>query len=219
MRAAATILLVESNAIRPVLASLHPDDFNIETVCAGWSVRDVLAHCGAALSMAATDSLHGFSPAENEVDVEERRRWPIGEVLDELFRGYSAAVSAIDAAGGDLDGLGLGEWLHGGDVRDAVAAPNAYTGEGSDLALDLMLERSAASDRPQGETSRRMIADKPAIDVVVDGVGRRFGGEGAAVGSLTTDLETFIHLCGGRRPDSNRFALVGAEPRDLVLFN
>ena len=219
MRDAATILLVESKAIRPVLASLDPDAFDIETVCTGWSVRDVLGHCGAALSMATTKSLHGFSPAENEADVVERRRWPIARVLDELFRGYSAAATEIDMASGTLDGLGLGEWLHGGDVRDAVGASNAYTSEGSDLAFELMLDRSAGNYQPQGETSRRTVAGKPAIDVVVDGASRRFGGDGDAVGSLTADLETFIRLCGGRRPDPTRFELTGAEPEELALFN
>lgn len=219
MRDAARILLIEAEAIRPILGSLEPEQYHIETVCTGWSVRDVLGHCGAALSMAVTKSLHGFSPAENEIDVAERRGWPIEDVLDELFRGYAAAAIEIEAAGGGLDGLGLGEWLHGGDVRDAVGAPHAYVSEGVDLAFDLMLERSTATHRPQGETSQNAIADKPVLDVRVDGVARRFGGSGDAVGSLTTDMETFIRLTGGRRPNPDRFALDGAEPSDLVLFH
>jgi uncharacterized protein (TIGR03083 family) len=218
MRDAATILLVESEAIRPILASLESEAFGYETVCTGWSVRDVLGHCGAALSMAVSNSLHGFSPSENEVDVEERRNWPIERVLDELFDGYAAAVLEIDKAGGGLDGVGLGEWMHGGDVRDAVGAPAPYTSEGADLAFGLLLDRSAANYRPQGSTSQAAIADKPALNVTVDGMERRFGGGGDIVGSLTTDLETFVRLCGGRRPDTTRFELTGADPADLVLF-
>lgn len=219
MRDAATILLLESEAIRPILDSLEPKAFDYETVCTGWSVRDVLGHCGAALSMAAANNLHGFSPSENEADVAERRSWPIERVLDELFGGYAAAILEIDNAGGELDGVGLGEWIHGGDVREAVGAPDPYTSEGVDLAFDLLLNRSAASYRPQGEISQAAIANKPRLDVVVDGVGRRFGGPGDAVGSLTTDLETFVRLCGGRRPDPNRFELTGADPADIALFH
>ena len=219
MRDAATILLVESKAIRPILMSLEPDSFDVETVCTGWSVRDVLGHCGAALSMAVSKSLHGFSPAENEVDVVERRGWPIDRVLDELFDGYAGAAIEIDEAAGSLDGLGLGEWLHGGDVRDAVGAPDPYTSEGADLALDLMLARSTGTYRPQGATSIAAVAGRPALDIVVDGTRRRFGESGDVVGTLTTDLETFIRLTAGRRPDPTRFELVGAEPTDLVLFN
>ncbi len=218
MRDAAAILLVESEAIRPILASLEPEAFGYETVCTGWSVRDVLGHCGAALSMAVANSLHGFSPSENEVDVEERRSWPIERVLDELFDGYAAAVLEIDKARGGLDGVGLGEWMHGGDVRDAVGAPDPYTSEGADLAFGLLLDRSAANHRPQGATSQAAIANKPVLNVAVDGLERRFGGDGDIVGSLTTDLETFIRLCGGRRPDPTRFDLTGTDPADLVLF-
>ena len=218
MRDAAIILLVESEAIKPILASLEPEAFDYETVCAGWSVRDVLGHCGAALSMAVANSLHGFSPAENEVDVVERRGWPVDRVIDELFGGYASAAIEIDKAGGDLDGLGLGEWMHGGDVRSAVGAPNPYTSEGADLAFALLLDRSAAKYHAQGTTSRAVISDKPALDVTVDGMNRRFGGGGDAVGSLTTDLETFVRLCGGRRPDPARFDLEGAPASDLVLF-
>jgi uncharacterized protein (TIGR03083 family) len=218
MRDAATILLVESEAIRPILASLEPEAFGYETVCTGWSVRDVLGHCGAALSMAVANSLHGFSPSENEADVEERRSWPIERVLDELFDGYEAAVLEIDKAGGGLDGVGLGEWMHGGDVREAVGAPDPYTSEGADLAFGLLLDRSAANYLPQGSTSQAAIANKPALNVTVDGTERRFGSGGDIIGSLTTDLETFVRLCGGRRPDPARFELTGADPADLVLF-
>jgi uncharacterized protein (TIGR03083 family) len=218
MRDAATVLLVESEAIRPILASLEPEAFGYETVCTGWSVRDVLAHCGAALSMAATDALHGFSPSENEVDVQERRSWPIERVLDELFDGYAIAVLEIEKADGGLDGLGLGEWMHGGDVRDAVGAPDPYTSDGADLAFDLLLDRSAANYRPQSQTSQAAVAGKPRLDILVDGLERRFGGLGDAVGSLTTDVETFIRLCGGRRPDPARFVLTGAKPSELTLF-
>jgi hypothetical protein len=204
MRPAASILLLEADAIRPILTSLEPETFDNETVLPGWSVRK---------------SLHGFSPTENDVDIVERRGWPIERVLEELFTGYEAAAGEIDRAGGSLDGLGLGEWLHGGDIRDAIDAPNSYTSEGAALAFDLMLDRSAANYRPQGKTSQEAIADKPTLDIVVDGTSRRFGAEGVTVGSLITDLETFMRLTGGRRPDPNRFELKGAHPSDLVLFH
>jgi hypothetical protein len=82
----------------------------------GWSVRDVLAHCAPALGTAAAGTSPGFSPEENQRDVDERKPLPIQDVLDELEARYAAA--AIAMAEGRLDGLALGEWLHGGDVRD-----------------------------------------------------------------------------------------------------
>jgi hypothetical protein len=164
------------------------------------------------------DDLHEFSAAEDEADVVERRKWPVSEVLEELFLGYTAAAIVIDRVGGSLDGVGLGEWMHGGDVREAIGAPHPYTSEGAGLALDLLLERSAGRHRPHGLTSRRAVADKPVLDILVDGEAHRFGGAGAAVGSLTTDLEMFVRLCGGRRPDPERYDLTGAAASDLVLF-
>jgi uncharacterized protein (TIGR03083 family) len=187
-------------------------------VCTGWSVRDVLAHCGAALSGVVSGELHGFSPEENDVDVRARRTWPLQRVLDELFNAYEASATEIDRAGGPLDGVALGEWMHGGDVREAVNAPRPYTSEGADLAFDLLLERSAGRYLPQGDSSRRIVADKPILDIRVDGRPAHFGGTGEPVGSLVTDLETFVRLCGGRRPDPRRYRLAGAQASELALF-
>ncbi len=203
-RAAARLLIVEAHALRPVLDAVPPAAMDLPTVCDGWSVRDVLAHCGAALTMAASGAVHGFSPEDNERDVAARRTWPLPDVLDELFRGYRDAAVAIDAAGGALDGIGLGEWMHGGDVREALRAPAAYTSEGSELAVELLVERSER-------------LGSPGVAAVVDGVGLRFG-RGDVVGTLHADRETFIRLCGGRRPDPARYRLDGVRPADLVLF-
>ncbi|GMQ98754.1 MAG: maleylpyruvate isomerase family mycothiol-dependent enzyme [Acidimicrobiia bacterium] len=207
MRPAAQLLMIEADAIRPVLESLDPSQFDEPTVLTGWSVRDVIAHCGAALSMVAAEDMHGFSPAENEADVESRRGQPLAVVLDELFAGYSSAAARIDLADGRLDGIGLGEWIHGGDVREAVGAPRPYTSEGVELAFDLLFERS------------RSIPGTPVLEALVDGQSHRFGDTGETVGSLTTDIETFVRLCGGRRPDSDRYQLSGVPASDLALFH
>ena len=218
MRPAAQLLLIEASAIRPVLETLNLVQFDKPTVCTGWSVRDVLGHCGAALTRVMADDLHGFSSADNEADVLQRRPWPISKVLEELLFGYEAAAVEIDRAGGYLDGVGLGEWIHGGDVRDAIGAPHPYTSEGADLAFDLLLERSTGRILPHGRTSRRAVAGKPSLDILVDGKSRRFGSDGEAIGTLTTDLETFVRLCGGRRPDPERYDLTGVGASELALF-
>ena len=206
LRPAAQLLLVEEKAIRPILESTPADHFDRSTVCDGWSVRDVLSHCGAALTMTANDELHGFTPDENERDVDMRRRWPIADVLAELFGGYRDGARAIDAAGGQLDGVGLGEWIHGGDVREALQVGTPYASGGSAIALELLLERSVRIGTP------RLVA-------TIDDAAHRFGAGDTPQGRLDSNLETFVRLCGGRRPDPARYRLTGVDPRDIVLFS
>ena len=86
----------------------------------------MLAHCAAALGMAAAGTSHGFSPEENQRDVDDRKPLPVQDVIDELEANYAAGAAVIAAAEGKLDGLALGEWLHGGDVRDALGIEAAY---------------------------------------------------------------------------------------------
>jgi uncharacterized protein (TIGR03083 family) len=205
VRPAAEILLLEASALRPILESTEFPDFDRATVCDGWSVRDVLAHCAAALTHVAAGTVHHFTPEDNQADVELRSGWDLDALLAELWDGYDAAAAAIDAAGGRLDGVGIGEWMHGGDVREALEVPGAYASEGSYLALDLLLERSR-------------VMEKRAIEVLIDGEAQRFG-KGNPKGHLATDLETFVRLTGNRRPEPDRYWLESATTRDLLLFS
>jgi uncharacterized protein (TIGR03083 family) len=203
----ARLLLAERDALLPILRRTPTAAFERPTVCTGWSVRDVLAHCAAALTMAAEDRMHGFSPEENEADVAERRAWPLDDLLAELERGYSAAAPAVTAAGGALDGVALGEWVHGGDVREALGEPGPYASEGVAGALVLLAERSARRGMP---ATRVRLPDGEL----------QLGAPGAApVAELVTDVPTLIRLCSGRNPDPARFTLDGAEPAQLVLFS
>lgn len=205
LRPAAEILRLESIALPPILADLDEADFDRPTVCTGWSIRGVLAHCGAALSRVSGADLHRFTPAENQIDVDARAAWPVAGVIAELMTGYESAVIAIDAAtDASLDGVGLGEWMHGGDIRDALGMVDAYTSAGSDLAVGLIIERS-----------QRL--GMPAIQVSVDGERHLFG-VGEVGGAIETDRETFVRLTGGRRPARERATLDGVSPDDLVLF-
>jgi uncharacterized protein (TIGR03083 family) len=205
MRPAAQLLLVEADALPAVLARAQPSDLDRPTVCTGWSVRDVLAHCSAALSALVGGTTGTFTPEENQRDVDERASWPVERVIDELLTSYRAAAEIIDAAGGRADGLGLGEWIHGGDVREPLGEPDAYASAGIELAIGLIGERSVARSAP-------------ALDLVVDGDAVPFG-SGALVGRLVIDRATFVRLVSDRRPDPAGFDLTGSvTPDDLVLF-
>lgn len=205
-RPAAQLLLVEAAAIEPILQGAADAEFDLPTACAGWSVRDVMAHCAAALTRTAAGELHGFTPEENQRDVDARRGQAIGQVLAELITGYDAAAAAIDQAGGKLDGIALGEWMHGGDIREALGYEDAYASAGVELALDLLMERS-------------QLMSKPAVTIRLPDRTLRFG-SGEPVGTLATDVATFVRICGGRRLDEADCALDGDfRLEDLVLFS
>ena len=49
----ARLLRTEYDALLPILQRTPEPAFDRPTACPGWSVRDVLAHCGAALTRVA----------------------------------------------------------------------------------------------------------------------------------------------------------------------
>jgi uncharacterized protein (TIGR03083 family) len=203
---AARLLLTERDALLPILRRTPEAAFDRPTICTGWSVRDVLAHCGSALRRTAAGTLHRFTPQDNEVDVAERRSWPLGEVLAELERGYDQAAPVMAAAGGTLDGVALGEWVHGGDLREALGAPLPYESEGVEDALVLLVERSRRRSVPP---TRLRLGDREL---------RLGAADGAPSAELVTDVATLMRLSAGRHPDPARFTLAGADPGQFVLF-
>lgn len=205
MRPAAELLVLESQALPPIVARHEAAALDRPTVLPGWSVRDVLAHCGAALHRLVDGHELDFSPEANQADVDERASWPVEGVTTELFGVHQRAAAAIDAAGGVFDGLGLGEWIHGGDIREPLGEPNPYGGPGVELAVPLLVVRSV---------------ERQAVGVKV-----RIGdqdldfGVGPPAGELHTDPATFVRLCAGRAPERDRFELSGVSSQALVLFS
>ena len=205
----ARLLLTERDALLPILRRTPVEAFDRSTVCTGWTVRDVLAHCGSALTRAAEGSLHRFTPELNEIDVEERRRWRLAQVLAELEQGYGSAAEAMTAAAGKMDALALGEWIHGGDVREALGEPGPYQSEGVEDALLLLVDRSRRRNVPP------TLVRLPDREVRL-GAG---GAPGTPPAELDTDVPTLIRLSCGRRPDPTRFRLTGADPAQYLVFD
>ena len=203
LRPAAAILLIAVEEIARVLSEGPEANRDLSTACDPWTVGDVLAHCSGSLLRLVEDRGHRFTPEDNEIDVEERRSWPYQQVLEELLATASPAAERVEAAGGPIDGLGLGVWVHCGDIRQAVGIPDPYTAPGTDLGLGLLEARSRRKEF--------------ALSVQLPDQSLLFG-SGEPAGSLATDSETFVRLAGGRSPEAGRYELVGAEPADLVLF-
>lgn len=206
MRPAAQVLVLAAESMHRRGRDAISTGLQQPTPCGVWSVRDVLAHCSGSMARAVSGDLHGFTPADNEEDVDVRRSWPLDGLLDELAATTTLSANAVDGAAGSLDGIGIGVWVHAGDVRAGLGDELPYVGEGADLALDLLLERSRRQDL-------RVIVD-------IDGAQHVFGPEnGPSSGSLETDLEGFVRIVAGRGPDPGTYSLTGVRPAQLLLFS
>jgi uncharacterized protein (TIGR03083 family) len=201
------LLRTEHDTLLPILHRTPEEAFGYPTACPGWSVRDVLAHCAAALTRVATGRLHAFTPELNEIDVTQRRDWPLPRLLSELERGYTGAGPVIAGAGGRLDPIALGEWIHGGDVRDALGEPLAYESDGFGDACVLLADRACRREVPLVEVGLPDAALRLGVPV-----------PGRPPASLVTGRATLMRLFAGRPARPADYQLSGAVPQELVIF-
>ncbi|MFE1296916.1 MULTISPECIES: maleylpyruvate isomerase family mycothiol-dependent enzyme [unclassified Streptomyces] len=207
------LLTAERDQLIPLLRSRPDADFaRPATACPGWTVRDVLAHCSAALMRVVDGRFEEgvFSPEANDRDIAERAGWTNAQVVDELERGMTEAGPLIAKAGGPLDGIAFGEWVHAGDVREALGEPGAYGGAGLPYALALL----AQVTRERGLLPLQ--ADLDDVD------------EPLRLGALVQerpparyigDSATLVRLYTGRPvPPGDGWELAGAEPEELNLY-
>ncbi|WAZ22493.1 maleylpyruvate isomerase family mycothiol-dependent enzyme [Streptomyces cinnabarinus] len=211
--AAGRLLAVERDALVPMVRGRAEADFAVAVeACPGWSVRDVLAHCSAALSRVLEGRFEKgvFSPAANDRDIADRASWPTGRIVDELERGMTEAGPVLAKAGGALDVLALGEWVHGGDVREAWGEPEPYAGPGLPYALPLL----ASVTRARGHLA--LHADLDDIDDPL-----RLGADAGdrTPARFIGDAATLVRLYSGRRPVAGvSYELAGAEEGELNIF-
>lgn len=207
------LLAAERDALVPLLRARPDADFALPTAgCPGWTVRDVLAHCSSALMRVVESRFEKgvFSPEANDRDIAERAAWTNQQVVDELERGMTEAGPAIAEAGGILDMVALGEWVHAGDVREVWGEPGAYAGAGLPDALTLLARITREKGRVPLHADLEDV-DEPLLLGEVSGerTPARFIG-GAA---------TLVRLYAGRPvPKETSYELVGAEAGDLNIF-
>ncbi|MFE7853435.1 maleylpyruvate isomerase family mycothiol-dependent enzyme [Streptomyces sp. NPDC057403] len=207
------LLAAERDALVPLLRARPDADFALPTAgCPGWTVRDVLAHCSSALMRVVESRFEKgvFSPEANDRDIAERAAWTNQQVVDELERGMTEAGPAIAEAGGILDMVALGEWVHAGDVREVWGEPGAYAGAGLPDALTLLARITREKGRVPLHADLEDV-DEPLLLGEVSGerTPARFIG-GAA---------TLVRLYAGRPvPKEASYELVGVEAGDLNIF-
>ncbi|MGW3664002.1 maleylpyruvate isomerase family mycothiol-dependent enzyme [Streptomyces sp. NPDC005141] len=207
------LLRTERDALIPLLRARPEDDFARPTAgCPAWTVRELLAHCSAVLMRVVESRFEPgvFSPEANDRDIAERGDWPTARVIDELERGMTEAGPAIARAGGVLDAVALGEWVHAGDVREAFGEAGAYEGAGLAHALTLLVRVS----RERGHVPLHADLDDLDDPLRLGGVpgdrppARYIGG-----------AATLVRLYSGRQvAGATEYELVGAEEEELNLF-
>ncbi|MGW2637552.1 maleylpyruvate isomerase family mycothiol-dependent enzyme [Streptomyces sp. NPDC001348] len=206
------LLTVERDALIPLLRGRSEADFALATAaCPGWTVRDVLAHCSAALTRVVESRFEKgvFSPESNDRDIAERAGWTNARVVDELERGMTEAGPVIAKAGGVLDMIALGEWVHAGDVRETFGEPGAYAGDGLPHALTLLARITREKGRPP------LQADLDDHDEPL-----RLGAEDGTrtPARFIGDAATLVRLYSGRPLDGAAYELAGAEAGELNIF-
>jgi uncharacterized protein (TIGR03083 family) len=207
------LLLAERDQLLPLLRHTHLLDFDRLTVCDLWSVRDIVAHCSAVMIRAAKGSSTGYTPADNQHDVDERKAWTIAELLAELESGFDLAAQQ-DAPQQVPHGVALGVWVHGGDIREALSVHGAYTHAGLAPALALLVERSIARGVPAVDVT---LTD--AVDHGLDGAQVSLGDPRVEpVGWLRTDTAGLFRLVAGRRTELVERDLVGVRVGQLLMF-
>lgn len=205
------LLRTEREALLPLLRSAAASDFALRTACPGWTVRHVLAHCGSVLDR-VVESRFGpdvFSPECNDRDIAERADWTDAQVVDELERGMNEAGTAIAKAGGRLDAVALGEWIHAGDVREAWGLDGAYQGAGLTHALRLL-----APFARRGKTPLLVARLEDSGEELTIGTEH----EGRAPGRYRGDGATLIRLYADRPLVGTRYELEGVKESELFVF-
>jgi uncharacterized protein (TIGR03083 family) len=206
------VLLAERDTLMPLLRGVPEEAFALRTACPDWNVRQVLAHCSAALIRIVEGRLEPgvFSPESNAADVAERDDWPLARVLDEVERGFTEAGPVIAArSDGRLDTVALGEWVHAGDVREAFGEPGAYAGDSADAALALL---AIASRRQKTPLLHAFLPGWNAPLVLGTEI------DGRPPSHLTTDVPTLIRIYTDRPLVGTRYELTGAEKKELHIY-
>lgn len=207
------LLTMERDELVPLLRRRSEADFAVAVgACPGWSVRGVLAHCSAALLRVVEGRFEEgvFSPESNDRDIAERAEWSCARIVDELEGGMTEAGPVMAKAGGVLDGIALGEWVHSGDVREAWGEPGAYTGSCLPYALTLL------SDVTRSRGHLALQADLDDVDEPL-----RFGADSGerTPARFIGDAATLVRLYSGRRPVGGvSYELAGAEVGELNIF-
>lgn len=95
-------LRAERDEIVAICRTLRAEEWDAPSACAGWAVRDVIAHMASVLHGVVDPSrmpdISGGAEAAMEGPVAERRSWPVADVLDEYETYSEQAIGVVTMA-------------------------------------------------------------------------------------------------------------------------
>ncbi|MCU1644925.1 MAG: hypothetical protein JWN03_5200 [Nocardia sp.] len=237
------VLMDEMSLYRRTLAELTVDELDHETRCAGWTIRDQIAHLADTDEVAA-DTVHGgnrsfervvpaFPSAEaftaagceraSDLHLLQLRRWS-QEASDRCWTALSACVGSERVRWGfgmSAEHLAMGRtmeyWAHHGDIRAVLDREARYSAEGAACVTELSLQsvRYAMAKARVGYDSHARIR----LTLVDDETGDICSfGDTAADEEIRGCLQSWALLAVGRRnPDLEKsFDVEGPNARLLL---
>jgi uncharacterized protein (TIGR03083 family) len=213
------LMLDESRDLASYLATLSPDDWDMPSLCAGWRVRDVVAHMAVGHSM----SLLAFGGAV------ARGRFRVDAASYRLATSYAdshsaSEVLALFSKGTQGPPRGAARWVpaqelftdhlvHHQDIRRPLAAPRELPAERGLAALQTLSRLSSRIG------SRRRLAGLHVVATDVpfehrDGAAELRGTAEALVMALTGRADVLPELSGpGTRVLAARLAATPSGSR------
>ncbi|HLH26193.1 MAG TPA: maleylpyruvate isomerase family mycothiol-dependent enzyme [Chloroflexota bacterium] len=122
LRNARSHLIAERRELLALCHALGPAEWEAASLCAGWRVRDVVAHViGGERDWADILRTHGDVDAANARSVERRAGVPVQQLLAELDE--IAAVQGLGRLFAPV--LLVDNWIHQEDIRRPIGRPRA----------------------------------------------------------------------------------------------
>lgn len=120
LRNARRHLVAERRELLALCHVLGPAEWEAASLCAGWRVRDVVAHViGGERDWSTLLQTHGDGAAANALSVERRAAVPVQQLLAELDE-----IAAVRGAARLFAGwLLVDNWIHQEDVRRPIGRP------------------------------------------------------------------------------------------------
>jgi uncharacterized protein (TIGR03083 family) len=152
LRNARRHLIAERRELLALCHGLGPAEWEAPSLCAGWRVRDVVAHViGGERDLGSFVQARGEVEEANALSVERRAEVPVQQLLVELEE-----IAAVQGLARVFAGLFLVDnWIHQEDVRRPIGRPREQDPD----RLQWILRWTRVTPYSRGKTLRLVATD------------------------------------------------------------